>query len=259
MSSDTYKNTRKYPRHDAVFRISYRDVRQLVDYTENLSEEGVFIATEKQFEPGSEIVFELSFPGLVKPIRLTGTVMWRRPPESLDEIRPPGIGVLLKFGSDIERTWLRDLLYKLTDKHHDDTRTTPDDSYLILLAEDNQLSRSMFQQALSESNRVGGANLSIVESDSPVSTRNVLAGQQVDLMIIEWRMCPTNKSNLLEELRAMPEWNAPTVLVLGGTEEEGRQAMAAGADAFLRRPVPAKGLIHTVRSLLSQRSQTRQP
>jgi len=258
MNTKRFENTRKHPRHDAVFRISYRDVRQLVDYTENLSEEGLFIATEKQFEPGSEIVFELSFPGLVKPIRLKGTVMWRRPPKSLNEIRPPGIGVLLKFGSEIERTWLRDLLRKLTGDRDDGTRAAPG-TYVILLAEDNQLSRSMFLQALSESSEAGEAFLAIVESDSPAGTRSVLAQRQVDLMIIEWRMCTTSQTNLLEELRAMPEWNSPTVLVLGATQEEGRLAMAAGADAFLRRPVPAKGLIHTVRSLLRQRPQLQQP
>lgn len=264
MNASEIKNTRKHPRHEAVFKISYQDVHQLVDYTENLSEGGVFIATEKQFEPGSEIAFELSFPGLVKPIRLTGEVIWRRPPESLDEVRPPGIGVRLKFGTEIERTWLRDLLQKLTGAESDpggkdEASTDRPTDFVILLAEDNEVSRAMFQRALTDSGQTSAVKLEIAESDSQASTRAVLARQRIDLMIIEWRMCTDGQTNLLEEIRTTPEWHAPTVLVLGATEEEGKTAMATGAHAFLRRPVPAKGLIRTVQSLLNQKIRVQQP
>ena len=63
----------------------------LADYTENVSEGGLFIATQERFEMGTILDFEISFPGLLDPIQLQGEVKWYRPASSSDE--PAGIGV----------------------------------------------------------------------------------------------------------------------------------------------------------------------
>jgi uncharacterized protein (TIGR02266 family) len=247
------KDTRKHKRQEAVLRVSYRDVEQLVDYTENLSKEGVFIATERQFEPGAQIMFELSFPGLFKPIRLRGEVIWRRPPESLGEVRPPGIGVRLEFADELERKWLHDLLQKLTG---DAARAREEaSSYAILLAEDNTTSRAMFLEALRQENMADHERLELLETDTTWHTWETLQREKVDLLIIEWRMCMEGNLHILEKIRTEEKLRGISVLVLGSTRKEEAEALAAGADVFLRRPFPAKGLIRTVRSLMSDRGR----
>ena len=254
MANGNVVQKRRFPRTEAVFRVDYRDVRNLVDYTENLSEEGVFIATEKRFEPGAQITFEISFPNLVKPIRLSGEVVWRRTPESLGELKPPGIGVCLRFDNDIERQWLRDLLCKLTGDIATQPAKKEDKEYVVLLAEDNDRSRLLFIDALSQSNG-HPVRMEAIEATSEHQAWNLLETRRVDLLIIEWRLCANEEFDIMGRLRRNSKTENLAVLVLGSNVEEGQQALAAGADVFLRRPIPAKGLIRTVRSFFKQRMQ----
>ncbi|HZI93255.1 MAG TPA: PilZ domain-containing protein [Patescibacteria group bacterium] len=59
--------------------------------TENLSETGLFIATERPLPPGSRIQIDLRLPGLAQ--RLVGVVVWTRPNHSGG--LPTGMGVRL--------------------------------------------------------------------------------------------------------------------------------------------------------------------
>jgi len=247
-------DTRRHPRREMVMKISYQDVDLLADYTENLSEEGIFITTTKKLAPGTEITFELSFPSLLKPIRLQGEVIWRRTPQSLEEIRPPGIGVRLKFQDDLERTWLQQLLGKLGVAGPAGERsTTPKTSYRVLLVEDNETIGSMFQEALKKHSLADRSGLTVMVCASGAEARAHLGQQRVDLLIIEWRLCQVGDNNLLAELPTRMNGNRPVVLVLGASDSEGQAAITAGADAFLRRPVPARGLLNTITSLLDRK------
>ena len=74
-------------------------------------------------------------------------------------------------------------------------------------------------------------------------------------MIIEWRLCVQGDFDLLASLRhkLVEEQRKMPVIVVGASTLEQRQALSAGADVFLRRPFPAKGLLQTIRSLVTCR------
>ena len=73
--------------------------------TENLSETGLFIATERPLPPGSRIEIDLRLPGLSE--RLVGVVVWSRP--SYEHGMPTGMGVRLLEPSFSYRTMIQTL------------------------------------------------------------------------------------------------------------------------------------------------------
>ena len=256
LNEGSNNSTRKHARIPAVLKVSYQSFDVLADYTENLSEDGVFIATEQELEIGSNILFEVSFPGLVKPIRLNGVVKWRR---ATSVNQAPGVGVKLNFSSDLERIWLRDLLLRFSENSQqeeqlDEPLEEPKE-YTVLLAEDNPLTLSLFTDALQNWSGTDMSILHVVQAEDSEQAWKLLQNSEINLLIIEWRLCVQGdfdlmvslRNNLVGERRKMP------VIVVGASMLEQRQALSAGADVFLRRPFPAKGLLQTIRSLVTSR------
>ncbi len=84
--------------------------------TNNISEGGLFVASDQLLPRGSVLDLEFSLPDGGPPVRTTGVVRWLR--EDLDSIEePPGMGVQFVELSEATRTrlerWvkLRDTLY----------------------------------------------------------------------------------------------------------------------------------------------------
>jgi uncharacterized protein (TIGR02266 family) len=75
MSSDQ----RRSDREPVTLFVEYEGADDLVgDYTENLSSGGTFVATNREIPIGQQIKLVLSFPGLLEPIAIEGTVRWTR-------------------------------------------------------------------------------------------------------------------------------------------------------------------------------------
>ncbi len=73
---------RKHPRVTGRFIVSYRILEESdktdISQTKNLSLGGMLITTNKQFEPGTQIVLEIRLPFDPHPIMLIGKVMESR-------------------------------------------------------------------------------------------------------------------------------------------------------------------------------------
>lgn len=67
---------RQFPRVKTAFPINYINTQQFfLDYAENLSMGGVFIASNNILPVGTELELSLSLPGLPEPIKTTGRVV----------------------------------------------------------------------------------------------------------------------------------------------------------------------------------------
>jgi len=76
MSDD---DKRKSDREPVTLFVEYEGADDLVgDYTENLSSGGTFVATNRELPIGTNVHLVLSFPGLLEPISIEGTVRWTR-------------------------------------------------------------------------------------------------------------------------------------------------------------------------------------
>src|SRR6188472_68875 len=70
---------RRDGREAVTLFVEYEGADDLVgDFTENLSSGGTFVATNRELPTGTRVQLVLSFPGLLEPISIEGTVRWTR-------------------------------------------------------------------------------------------------------------------------------------------------------------------------------------
>jgi len=92
----SHEGQRKTPRTSTIIQVDYHTVDSLFrDFVDNISTGGMFIATPKPLEPGTQLRLEFLLPGCDYPIRVNGEVTWSRSVSSEGQKR--GMGV--KFAS----------------------------------------------------------------------------------------------------------------------------------------------------------------
>ncbi len=91
------KLQRAYPRVEARLEVRYYHRQQfLKDYTENISQGGLFIATGAPIEPGAPVRVDLVIPDLAAVLPLGGRVAYR-----LDEEQAEALGTTAGIGVQI--------------------------------------------------------------------------------------------------------------------------------------------------------------
>ena len=249
MSQDAYKNERAHPRHSGILKVTYEHLGELSDYTENLSESGLFISTEHQFDLGQQIEFELSFPGLVKPIRLKGKVVWQRVRESLDDEQPVGVGVRINFSSEVERTWLKQLIKRFSKAGCDSDAL--ETISRVLLVEDNPMTSKLFSDAIQEAFCDDANRFEVTVVEDTGRAWEWIQRNELRLLLIKSRMCVEGDFNLLSAIRKLHDGQKKgiPIVVIGGAKENPSASMRQESNVFLRRPVPAKALLRTIRTM----------
>ena len=93
-SNDDTPEKRTSDREPVTLLVEYEGADDFVgDYTENLSTGGTFVATNRELPVGTQIKLVLSFPGLLAPIAIEGTVRWTR-----DDAHGAGAGIQFAAG-----------------------------------------------------------------------------------------------------------------------------------------------------------------
>ena len=84
---------RKTPRTPITTQVNYHAVDNfLIDFADDLSTGGMFIATQEPFEPGTQLILEFLLPGYNYPIRVKAEVMWSRTKlTSVGQLRGMGV------------------------------------------------------------------------------------------------------------------------------------------------------------------------
>jgi uncharacterized protein (TIGR02266 family) len=243
---------RKFPRADIMLKVQYRHAKDfLADYTENISAGGVFIATQEQFEKGTELDFEVSFPGLLDPIPLKGVVKWCRPARSPDE--PAGIGIQFAPEQAVGKGPLAQLVTKLEGGE----RLKPTEApvvFRVLLVEDNVVVRDMFRygiQKLSARKRFPGTRLEVSEAENGKQAWDIMKRQSFHLLVLDLYMPVMDGRQLIEHVRSDEKLkDIPIIVVSSGGREDRERALAAGADLFLAKPIKLKEMVETVEALI---------
>jgi CheY-like chemotaxis protein/signal transduction histidine kinase len=96
------------------------------------------------------------------------------------------------------------------------------------------------------------AGFEVHEAVDGVEALDAIARQRPDLVLMDWRMPQLDGLEATRRLRADPGLPQPRVVMLTGSVfEEGRQqALAAGADEFLRKPVEQDKLFRVLQQQL---------
>ncbi len=243
--------TSKTPRHDKrsafrldlILRVEYLDRKQyLASWTENVSAGGLFIQTDESFQPGDAIHAVISFPGLLQPIEIDGTIAWIRPSSSEQR---GGVGVQVK--SDSQRRRLADLALACSPGAEE----TPIGPFRVLVVGDNPHAKDGYRQVLQHIAKKSGGNVTTVFADNGQDAQRLVEADTPDFVITDLYMPVMDGFTLIRQLRANEATAKIMVLAIaaGATDEEQR-ARQAGADAFLRKPIQFGQLLETIVCLL---------
>lgn len=123
--------------------------------------------------------------------------------------------------------------------------TNPDSH--ILIVDDVNAMRVQIREILKAN---GFKNVTLAEG--AVEAQMALEGTQVDLMLVDWHMEPTNGMDLLRFVRGDARYKRiPFVMLTGENRKENVvEALRLGADGYLLKPVTSQQLIPKVASLL---------
>lgn len=223
--------------------LDYADANDLVvDYTENLSSGRFFLGTERQFEIGTRVCLQLSCPGLRSPVRLMGVVGW--PEYETDE---PGVGIVLDYGGRGEQ------IAEMVERIRAGDPSIVTRALRILVAEDNrhvaQLIRSGLQGV---SRRQFGDDLAFdfrVASNGEEALE-FLQNEPFDVLIVDMYLPVLDGVHVISRVRADERLQSlPIVAVSAGGSQDKEDAVRAGADHFLAKPMRLRQITDVMRRL----------
>jgi uncharacterized protein (TIGR02266 family) len=251
-----HESKREHPRIEIILKVEYDSPGGfLADYANNASGGGLFIATTRSFSVGDKLSFDISFPGLLSPIRCDGVVRWRRPPEQVTDDSPAGIGVAFEFRSEEKRKEIQGLLDRLIrEPPPEDSGEVEPTPFRVLVAEDNPLVREMLRFGVRKFHGSGPAaqrELEVIEAENGQQAWERIQEDTADLAIIDYYMPVMNGAQLIRRIRENENFHSlPVIVVSVGGEEARQDSYAAGADLFLDKPVLLGQLFDSLRRLL---------
>ncbi len=214
--------------------VDYPGTDDLVsDFTENLSMGGTFVQTARELEIGSDVHLLLSCPGLIEPIGLRGIVRWTRAGQGQIE---PGAGIqFTEYGEDIRRQ-LRQVI---------DAIASNDPDYVgnvikLLIVEDNQHIINFIRDGLMLGKQSLGANVVFqftVASDGRTAIDH-LQNKDFDAAIVDMYLPIIDGVGVIKAARTSNKTHyLPIIAISAGGREAADDALEAGADRFLSKPI----------------------
>jgi CheY-like chemotaxis protein len=243
------------PPRDLVLRVGYRDGSAAADadYLTDLDDDGFFLRTARPLAAGDRLAVTLSFPGLLAPFDVTGVVRTLSAPDDQSPDAPVGARVDFACASDEERGDLVRVLARLD--RETATPTAPTTPFRVLLVEDNRFAHKLFHHAVRRSHyewRHGGA-LQIIGAGDGDEGLDLLAQAPIDLAIVDFFLPSINGAEVIRRLRSDARWaHIPVLVISVGGDGVREEALAAGADLYLDKPVLLKQLLNTLHLLIGE-------
>jgi uncharacterized protein (TIGR02266 family) len=238
---------RAHPRFPLILAVQYVGAESVLDYTENLSESGLFIRTEREFELGDRVTLVISFPQLLEPIELQVEVVRKRD-ASLDA--PGGVAVRVPEDRADDRERLVEVARKIG------APRGPEPAVRVLLTEDNALVASMYSAALrrlSESDDCPTLGVEVA-SDGAAAYDRLLRAPPIDVLVTDIFMPVLSGISLVEKIRAEPGLaDRPIVVITSGGERERERLASLGVALFLRKPVSYQDVAGAIRTVIASR------
>lgn len=234
---------RRHLRAPITLRVEYDGAEDLLgDYTDNLSHGGTFIATTRALPIGTAVRLVLSFRGLLAPIAIDGVVRWVRGDDD------PGVGIEFAAGPDRDR--LDEIIEKIKSR---DPRTVGR-VVKVLVVEDNAHVAELIRDGLRGSSRRSFDDTLQFDFRMAANGRealDMLKAEPFDVAIVDVYLPILDGAQLIAAARSELELKSmPIIAVSAGGDSARRQAMQAGADMFLDKPMRLRQVIETMRRLM---------
>lgn len=234
-------------RHDGrepiTLFVEYEGADDLVgDFTENLSSGGTFVSTNRELPLGTKVHLVLSFPGLLEPIGIEGTVRWLR-----------GEGDSAGAGIEFEPGPARDQLAAVVDKIRSRDPKTVSRLFRVLVVEDNKHVAQLITEGLRGSTRrdFGGVSFVFRNAEDGRAAVEILRREKFDALIIDVYLPIIDGPRVITAARTeLGLVDLPIIAVSAGGDAARREALEAGANIFLDKPMRLRQVIETMQRLL---------
>jgi len=245
------EDRRSHPRFPLILAVQYVGAETVLDYTENLSETGLFIRTEREFALGDRVTLVMSFPQLLEPVELQFEVVRKRN-ASLDS--PGGVAVRVPNDRTEDRERPVDVARRIG------APRGPEPSIRVLLVEDNALVASMYTAALrrlSETDHFPPLGVEVA-GDGAAAFDRLLRPPAIDVLVTDLFMPVLSGITLVEKIRAEGALaELPIVVITSGGDVERERLESLGVTLFLRKPVSYQDVAGAIRTLLGVRLGSR--
>jgi uncharacterized protein (TIGR02266 family) len=236
---------RRASRESVTLLVEYEGVDDLVgDFTENLSGGGTFVATHRNIPIGTAVQLVLSFPGLLEPIAIEGVVRWTR-----TGAEDGGAGIEFEAGPG------RDQLAAVVQRIQNRDPGTMSRTFRVLVVEDNPHVAQLIEQGLHGATKrdfTGGISFNFRKAEDGRSAVELLRTEQFDALIIDVYLPVMDGPKVIAAARTELGLAAlPIIAVSAGGDSARKEALAAGANIFLDKPMRLRQVLETMQRLLS--------
>ena len=120
----------------------------------------------------------------------------------------------------------------------------------ILHVEDEELNRALLRAVLKRAPDDHIRSAALLEAPTLEAARGFLAGDAINLVLLDVRLPDGNGLDLVGEIRARRPDLGVVVMSASVLPEERELALRSGCDAFISKPYAAADLLETLRRLL---------
>jgi len=241
------EDKRRAPPEPVTLFIEYDGADDLIgDFTDNLSSGSTFVTTNRTLPVGTPIQLVLSFPGLLEPISIEGTVRWTRGDNAAGDA---GAGIEFIAGPR------RDALAAIVDRIRSRDPRTMARLLRVLVVEDNHHVAELIQQGLAGSTRRdfgGSVSFAFRTAVDGHGALELLREEAFDLAIIDVYLPIVDGSRVIlvarQELGLV---DLPIIAMSGGGDAARDAALGAGANVFLDKPMRLRRVIETMQRLIA--------
>ncbi|MHB1845748.1 MAG: response regulator [Deltaproteobacteria bacterium] len=240
---------RAHPRHDISLKVVWADGgTEEIGFTENVSEGGLLVQTDRMAAPGERLRLELSFPDLLAPVEVDAEVVRCRPSTPG---APAAMAVRVRDDDPRSRAVLGRIASSVDSGKAPRPERTP---YHLLLVDDDRLCLEIWQDMVREAEAILPGGRRIFEVAVAVRAQQALeivAKTPIDLLVTDVEMPGMSGAELVSKVRrSSPKTRIAIVSSLADTL--GSLALGRfGADICLSKPIRVEELVKTVRTLLS--------
>jgi len=238
---------RRAAREAVALFVEYEGADDLVgDFTDNLSSGGTFVTTNRSLPVGTHVQLVLSFPGLLEPIAIEGTVRWTRGDNAAGDA---GAGIEFLPGPS------RDALAAVVDRIRVRDPRTMARLLRVLVVEDNRHVAELIQQGLTGSTRRdfgGGVSFVFRNAEDGRAAIEILRSESFDVVIIDVYLPVVDGPRVIMMARTeLGLVDLPIIAVSAGGEQARDAALQAGANIFLDKPMRLRRVVETMQRLLA--------
>jgi CheY-like chemotaxis protein len=247
-------------RLEVVVRVEWANVDDLRSACRRTDAgDAVFVATDRPFRAGDDLALDVSFAGMASPLLLGGVVYWCRSPAQAAPGAPVGFEFLVRPPEDRR---LCELVGGAATGREAAVESTAAarGAFRVLVAGDSSLVREMLSFGVGKYHRLrvgGSAALRVVEAGDGNQAWGLLQSEVFDLVIVDYYMPEMDAVRLAQMVRADAGCGQTPLMVVGADRNDLREAAyAAGADAYVRKPLLLGQLLDALEECL-RRAATR--